>query len=141
MSRAIIAYHSGPGEPVGYRPFGSAETRFGWLCAEFGGDTDVEQIREREQTFSSRLAALLDVDWTLADIDFDRSVAGDRAAKLGREREELLAKARKIKKLAGGGGGGGDSGGEGDDERFFRVSLEHQFDGHDRDCLDEEVRR
>ena len=75
MSRAIIAYHSGPGEPVGYRPFGSAVTRFGWLCAEFGGDTDVEQIREREQTFSSRLAALLDVDWTLADIDFDRSVA------------------------------------------------------------------
>ena len=34
MSRVVVAYHSGPrrpGEPVGYTPVGSIETRVGWL--------------------------------------------------------------------------------------------------------------
>jgi len=65
---------------------------------------------------------------------FDRAVAEQRAAALAKEREELLAKAKKMAKLSGGGHGeGGDSG-----ESFFRVSLEHEFDGRDRGCLDEE---
>ena len=66
---------------------------------------------------------------------FDRSLVAERTARLEKEREDLLAKAKKISKLAG---GGGDSGGdEGGDESFFRVSLEHEFDGRDRHCLDE----
>ena len=45
------------------------------------------------------------------------------------------AKAKKLAKLAGGGGGG--DGGEKDDGSFFRVSLEHQFDGVERHCMEE----
>ena len=43
---------------------------------------------------------------------------------------ELLAKAKKLAKLAGGGeeAGGGKEG----EQTFFRISLEHQFDGKDR---------
>jgi imidazolonepropionase-like amidohydrolase len=65
---------------------------------------------------------------------FDRGPAEQHAASLAKEREELLAKAKKLAKLSGGGhGGGSDSG-----DSFFRVSLEHEFDGRDRGCLDEE---
>lgn len=67
---------------------------------------------------------------------FDRDEAAKRAAALKQEREDLIAKAKKLVKL--GGGGGGDGGG-GDDESFFRVSLEHQFDGVERHCMDEEA--
>ena len=65
---------------------------------------------------------------------FDRGLAEQHAASLAKEREELLGKAKKLAKLSGGGhGGSGDSG-----DSFFRVSLEHEFDGRDRGCLDEE---
>jgi imidazolonepropionase-like amidohydrolase len=67
---------------------------------------------------------------------FDRLLTADRTAKLIKEREDLIAKAKKIAKLSGGGDekSGGDEGGG----SFFRVSLEHEFDGRDRHCLDEE---
>jgi hypothetical protein len=58
---------------------------------------------------------------------------------LAKERADLITKAKKIAKLASG-GGGADSG-EKDDGSFFRVALEHQYDGVDRHCLDEEVGR
>jgi hypothetical protein len=54
-------------------------------------------------------------------------------ARLKKERDDLLGKAKQIAKLSGGeSGGGGD-----DDKSFFKVSLEHQFDGQERHCLDE----
>lgn len=66
---------------------------------------------------------------------FDRDEAAKRAAALKQEREDLMAKAKKLKKLGSGGGGGGSGG---DDGSFFRVSLEHEFDGVERHCLEEE---
>jgi imidazolonepropionase-like amidohydrolase len=65
---------------------------------------------------------------------FDRDEAVKRAAALKQERADLIAKAKKIAKLSG---GGADAGGGDDDGSFFRVALEHQFDGVDRGCLDE----
>ena len=64
---------------------------------------------------------------------FDRDEAAKRTAALRQERDELIAKAKKLVKLSGGGGGGGSDGGS-----FFRVALEHQFDGVERHCLEEE---
>jgi imidazolonepropionase-like amidohydrolase len=63
---------------------------------------------------------------------FDRSLAPNRAAKMEKERADLIAKAKKLAKGPGGGGEGG-----GDDGSFWRVSLEHEFDGLDRHCMDE----
>jgi N-acetylglucosamine-6-phosphate deacetylase len=67
---------------------------------------------------------------------FDRSLNGERVTRLQKERADLLTKARK---LSGGGGrresGPGDPG---DEARFFQISLEHQYDGKERHCLDEE---
>ena len=68
---------------------------------------------------------------------FDRAQAAERATALAKERADLIAKAKKLAKLAG---GGGDGGGEKDDGSFFRGALEHQYDGVDRHCLDEEGR-
>jgi imidazolonepropionase-like amidohydrolase len=70
---------------------------------------------------------------------FDRGLDAERTSKLQKEREDLVAKAKKISKLAGGGGDGG-GGGDENTEAFFRVALEHEFDGRDRHCLDEETR-
>ena len=67
---------------------------------------------------------------------FDRDEAMKRAAALKQERDDLIAKAKKLAKLAG--GGGGDDGGGKDDGSFFRVSLEHQFDGVERHCMEGE---
>lgn len=67
---------------------------------------------------------------------FDRDEAARRAAALKQERTDLIAKARKLAKLSGGGGSG--EGGGGDDGSFFRVALEHQYDGVERHCLEEE---
>ena len=67
---------------------------------------------------------------------FDRDEAAKRSVALKQEREDLIAKAKKLKRLAG--GGGGSDGGGGDDGSFFRVSLEHQFDGVERHCMEEE---
>jgi imidazolonepropionase-like amidohydrolase len=67
---------------------------------------------------------------------FDRDEAIKRTVALKQEREDLIAKAKNLTKLAGGGGG---DGGGGDGGTFFRVSLEHQFDGTERHCMDEEA--
>ena len=67
---------------------------------------------------------------------FDRDESVKRAAALKQERDDLMAKAKKLAKLAGGGGG---DGGEKDDGSFFRVSLEHQFDGVERHCMEGEA--
>jgi len=67
---------------------------------------------------------------------FDRALNTERTARLEKERADLLAKAKKLAKLSAGGEDGG--GGGGGDGSFFRVSLEHEFDGRDRHCLEEE---
>jgi len=54
-----------------------------------------------------------------------------RTARLKKEREDLLAKAKRLTELGGGGDGGEDK-----DNSFWRVSREHEFDGRDRHCLD-----
>lgn len=68
---------------------------------------------------------------------FDRDEAAKRAAALKQERADLIARAKKLAKLAGG-GGGGDGGGKADGS-FFRVSLEHQYDGVERHCIEGEA--
>jgi imidazolonepropionase-like amidohydrolase len=68
---------------------------------------------------------------------FDRSLAAERAAALAKEREDLIAKAKKLARSSGGGGGEGEK----DDGAFWRVALEHQFDGMNRHCMDEEEGR
>jgi imidazolonepropionase-like amidohydrolase len=67
---------------------------------------------------------------------FDRDEAEKRAVALKQEREDLIAKAKKLVKLAN--GGGGDGGGK-DDGSFFRAALEHQFDGVERHCMEGEA--
>lgn len=67
---------------------------------------------------------------------FDRDEARQRAAALQQERADLIAKAKKLAKLAS---GGSESDDDKSDGSFFRVSLEHQFDGVERHCLDEEA--
>jgi len=64
---------------------------------------------------------------------FDRALDMGRTARLEKERAELIAKAKKIAKLSSGGGSGDDG-----SDAFFRVSLEHEFDGQDRRDLDEQ---
>ncbi len=63
---------------------------------------------------------------------FDRSLNDTRTARLRKERDELLAKAKQLLKLQGRGAAGGDD----KDNSFWRVSLEHEFYGRDRHCLD-----
>src|SRR5262249_26806862 len=65
---------------------------------------------------------------------FDRDDALQRATRLTREREDLVAKARKVAKL---GGGGRESAEKEEEEDGYRAALEHEFDGRDRHCLDE----
>jgi imidazolonepropionase-like amidohydrolase len=68
---------------------------------------------------------------------FDRSLNGERAARLQKERNDLIAKAKEIAKPSG----GEDSSGKKDAkeaEAFFRRSLEHEFDGISRGCMDNE---
>jgi len=63
---------------------------------------------------------------------FDRGMNGQRVARLKQERDELLGKAKKMSKVPGASeGAGADKG-----ESFFRVSLEHEFDGLDRGCVE-----
>jgi hypothetical protein len=95
MSRAIVAYHSGPrrpDEPVGYSPIGSQETRLGWLRDEFGPDADIKRIRVQEQFFSSRVSRSLKLDWMLDNQEFDRTVAKD----LREHFPELTEEARNV---------------------------------------------
>ncbi|MEJ0088759.1 MAG: amidohydrolase family protein [Limisphaerales bacterium] len=63
---------------------------------------------------------------------FDRSHDAERVARLKKERADLLTKAKKITGLSGDGDGKDDDG-----KSFFRVSLEHQYDGMDRGCMGE----
>lgn len=65
---------------------------------------------------------------------FDVTLAGARAAQLQKERDDLIAKAKRISRLGTGGDSASDEGGD----KFFRLSREHEFDGLDRHCLDEE---
>jgi hypothetical protein len=68
---------------------------------------------------------------------FDVTLAPARAAALAGERDALIAKA---KALQSGPEGGNSSAGGGNAEAeagFFQVSLEHQYDGVDRGCLDD----
>ena len=67
---------------------------------------------------------------------FDRSLDAGRTARLEKERADLLAKAKKLARLASRGEDGGGSGAE--DTSFFRISLEHEYDGRDRHCMEEE---
>jgi len=95
MSRAIVAYHSGPrepGRPVGYWPVGSKETRLGWLQAEFGSAADVERIRLLEQFFGGRVSRALKLDWMLPNDEFDRQVMEG----LERHFPELTEDARRV---------------------------------------------
>ncbi|HTL18972.1 MAG TPA: amidohydrolase family protein [Patescibacteria group bacterium] len=64
---------------------------------------------------------------------FDRSVNEKRVQQRVQEREDLIAKAKQIAKLSSGGGDSGSKDGDG----FFRVSLEHEYDGVDRGCMEE----
>ena len=64
MSRAIVAYHSGPrgpDQPVGYNHVGSLETRLSWL-------------RLQEQFFSGRVSKALNTNWMLPNQEFERAV-------------------------------------------------------------------
>jgi imidazolonepropionase-like amidohydrolase len=67
---------------------------------------------------------------------FDRDLEAKRFESLAQERTELIAKA---KQLAGSRDGGESKAGHGDG--FFRVSLEHEYDGTIRHCLEEEDHR
>jgi hypothetical protein len=95
ISRAEIACHSDPrrpGEPVGYWPVGSEETRTEWLRAEYGPAADIERLRVIVQFFEHRLSQTLQVDWQLPDVEFDRAVA----AGLARHYPELTNDARRV---------------------------------------------
>ena len=136
-------------------------------AVKYGGTPDIEALKfvtlnpAKQLHIDSRVGSLepgKDADfaiWSGSPLDshsvclqtwidgkkyFDRSLSAGRAAALVKEREELMAKAKQLAKLAGGGGDDGGGGGE-DGRAFFRVALEHQFDGVDRDCLDEEGAR
>ena len=95
MSRAIVAHDSGPrkpGEPVGYWPAGSADTRRAWLREAFGPEADVEALRLRVQFFMGRLDEQLRVDWMLDNHEFDRAVRDG----LDRLYPDLSADARTV---------------------------------------------
>jgi len=95
MSRVIVAYHSGPrkrGEPVGYMPVGSVDTRAGWLRDEFGPEADVERMRLQEQFFGGRIDQALQLDWMLPNDEFDRQVWNG----LAKHFPELTQEARQV---------------------------------------------
>ncbi len=133
-------------------------------AVKYGGTSEIDALKfvtinpARQLRIDSRVGSLepgKDADvaiWSRSPLDsrtvclqtwiegrkyFDRSLNAERAASLKAERAALLAKARQIAKLSGSGdrsGGTGDDGGN----SFFRVALEHQYDGDDRRCLQEE---
>jgi len=95
MSRLVIASQGGPrrpGEPVGYWPAGSEETRLDWLRTEYGPTADIGRLRVIAQFFEQRLTQTLQVDWQLPDADFDRAVA----AGLARHYPELSDEACRV---------------------------------------------
>lgn len=95
MSRAVVACHSGPrraGEPAGYWPAGSEETRMDWLRAEYGPTADLERVRVAVQFFDRRVAETLAIDWDLPHDEFDQAVV----AALARHYPELSDDARGV---------------------------------------------
>lgn len=64
---------------------------------------------------------------------FDRTADDERVKRRVQERDELIAKAKKIAKGSGGGEDGAKAG-----DGFFRVSMEHEYDGRLRGCREEE---
>ncbi|MBI5774888.1 MAG: amidohydrolase family protein [Verrucomicrobia bacterium] len=72
---------------------------------------------------------------------FDRALDAERTAKLKKERDELIAKAKKVLALSSGGSAssGTSSGGEGGEAAraaFWKNALEHARDTHVVDCQD-----
>ena len=129
-------------------------------AVKYGGTTDEEAFKFvslnaakqlRIDQFTGSLEPGKDADfvlWSKSPLDsgtqclqtwidgkkyFDRALEAERTARLKKERDDLITKAKQITKLSGGGEGDKDDGGK----AFFRVSLEHQFDRVDRGCLDE----
>jgi hypothetical protein len=95
MSRAIVAYDCGPrepGDPVGYSPIGSLQTRTGWLREAFGPEADVESLRLKIQFFLGRVSEALTLDWMLDNEAFDRAVADG----LARHYPDLSDDARRV---------------------------------------------
>jgi imidazolonepropionase-like amidohydrolase len=66
---------------------------------------------------------------------FDIKLAPVRTAALVKERADLLAKAKKLAKSSDSGGNENESA---KNDSFFRKSLEHEYDGRVRHCLDED---
>ena len=66
---------------------------------------------------------------------FDIKLAPARTAALEKERADLLAKAKKVAKSSG---SGGDEDESAKDNSFFKKSLEHEYDGCVRHCLNED---
>jgi imidazolonepropionase-like amidohydrolase len=65
---------------------------------------------------------------------FDRSMDEERTTKRVSERDELLARIKQVSRASGRPAETKDE----PEEAFFRVSLEHEFDGRDRHCLDQD---
>jgi imidazolonepropionase-like amidohydrolase len=68
---------------------------------------------------------------------FDRALNAERAAKLQQERNDLITKARQLEKISGSGEDSATVKEDKQSKAFWQISLEHQFDGHARGCLDE----
>jgi len=77
-------------------------------------------------------ATVCEQTWIDGKKYYDRDLEPAHNARLQQEYDDLLAKAKKVAQLTG---GGADAGGDGG-RAFFEVSLEHQYDNVDRDCLD-----
>ena len=130
-------------------------------AVKYGGTPEVEALKfvtlnpARQLRMDQRVGSLepgKDADfaiWSLSPLDartvclqtwiegkkyFDRTLDPGRTARLEKERADLIAKARQIAKLSGRAGAGEDGSGD----SFFRACLEHEFDGQDRHCLDEQ---
>jgi hypothetical protein len=74
MSRVIVACHSAPrrpGKPVAFWPVTLVETQLGRLREEFGPNADADLLRLVKQFFSSRVSAVLQLDWMLDNAAFD----------------------------------------------------------------------
>lgn len=136
-------------------------------AVKFGGTPEIEALKfvtinPAIQLHIDKMAGSLEVGkdgdfaiWTKAPLDsttmcvqtwidgkkyFDSQLNPARAAALAKERDDLIAKAKKVASLSGPAGGqGANNAPENapEDNSFFQISLEHIYDGVDRHCLDE----